>query len=60
MDVKVRPEGRVASPELRPDRPTSTAQVLLAAVWSAFVVTGLLMDVLQDARFGVPEGHANL
>src|SRR5918995_1466975 len=53
MDVKVRPQERIASPGLRPDRQTSIAKVSLAAVWSAFVVTGLLlMDVLQDARFG--------
>src|SRR5919106_2078767 len=54
MDVKVRPQERIATPGLRPDRQTSMAKVSLAAVWSTFVVMGLLfMDVFQDTRFGV-------
>lgn len=54
MDVKALPQERVTFPDLRPDTPTSTVHELLVAVWSAFVVTGLLlMDVFQDARFGV-------
>jgi uncharacterized protein len=43
--------------DLRSDRPMRTGsreQTMLAVLWTAFVVTGLLlMDVLQDTRFGV-------